>query len=132
LIGVYSHDSGDNSICVTQLLGTQTSTVAKHFNRSRERFYYAETIREFAKDNLPDGFDYKTIQVEVFDGVIDTVETSYDKAIDRVNATTDAASTLSIGEHPLKPYLKSQSLKGICHQLVNDDQITWVSGDTDD
>jgi hypothetical protein len=132
LIGVYAHDSGDTSISATQLLGNASSALARHFNRSRERFYFAETIREFAKDNLPDGFDYKTIQTEVFDGVIDTVEATYDKAIDRVNATTDTASTLSIGDHPLKPYLKSQSMKGICHQLVNDDQITWLSGESND
>ncbi len=132
LVAVYSHDSGDPPIHPTRLLGLSSSTVAKHFNRSRERFYFAETIREFAKDNLPAGFDYKTIQAEVLDGVIDTVERDYEKALDRVNATTDKASTLSIGEHPLKPYLKSQSLKGICHQLVNDEQITWVPGASND
>lgn len=132
LVAVYSHDSGDRTIEASQLLGNSSTTVGRHFNRSRERFYFAETIREFAKDNLPDGFEYQTIQTEVLDGVIDTVEADYDKALDRVNATTDMASGLSIGEHPLKPYLKSQSLKGICHQLVNDEQITWISGDADD
>jgi hypothetical protein len=132
LVAVYSYDSGDPTIGAAQLLGNSSSTVARHFNRSRERFYFAETIREFARDNLPDGFEYQTIQTEVYDGVIDTVEADYDKALDRVNATTDTASGLSIGEHPLKPYLKTQSLKGICHQLVNDDQLTWISGDADD
>ena len=132
LVSVYSYDAGQNNINAASLLGTTTSSIARHFNRSRERFYFAETIREFAKDNLPDGFEYQTIQTEVFDGVIDTVEAEHNTALDRVNATTDTASTLSIGEHPLKPYLKSQSLKGICHQLVNDEQITWISGDSND
>lgn len=132
LIAVYSNDTGDKTLEASQLLGSSSTTVARHFNRSRERFYFAETIREFAKDNLPDGFEYKTIQTEVLDGAIDTSEADYEKALDRVNATTDKASALSIGEHPLKPYLKSQSLKGICHQLVNEDQITWLSGEAND
>ena len=126
LIGVYVHDSGDDTISASSLLGSQSSTVSRHFNRSRERFFYAETIREFARESLPEGFEFNTIQDEVFNGVIEIAESTFDTALKRVNETTKSATCLTLGEHPLKPYLKVQSLSGICHQLANDDRLTWV------
>lgn len=134
LVGVYVHDTGDTTISASALLGSQDSTTSRHFNRSRERFFYAETIREFARESLPDGFEFGTIQDEVYDGVVEIAESTFDAALERVNETTKTAACLSLGEHPLKPYLKVQSLSGICHQLANDDRLTWVptSGESDD
>ncbi|MCA9177687.1 MAG: hypothetical protein KDB14_24635 [Planctomycetales bacterium] len=126
LIAVYIHDSGDTTINANSLLGSTTTTVSRHFNRSRERFFYAETIREFARESLPDGFEFSTIQDEVHDGVVEVAESEFSTAIERVNETTRTATCLVLGEHPLKPYLKVQSLSGICHQLANDDRLTWV------
>jgi len=127
LIEVYRIHTGRSELEVTELVRNATAgKVSRHFNQSRERFYYAETLREFARDNLPENFTYRSIQDDVYDGVFDTVERDYVSPLDRVRETTDAAATVTVDNHPLAPYVKNQALRGICHQLANDDRILWV------
>jgi len=41
------------------------------FLRQRERFYHAESLRNFARDTVPDG-TFESLQDEVYQGVVDT------------------------------------------------------------
>jgi hypothetical protein len=45
----------------------------RHLLRSRERFFHAESLRNFSRDTLPPG-EFEDLQEEFFDAVIDTVE----------------------------------------------------------
>jgi hypothetical protein len=97
-----------------------------HFGRCRERFYCAESLREFSKASLPDGSGFHLVQEAVHDGVIDTVGMDFPSGYVRVIEVTKVAQALTIEGHPLRSYLKPKNLHGICHQLVNDGRFRWI------
>ena len=67
-----------------------TRILQKHFNRSREVFYYAESLRNFPRDSVdPGAFD--EIREEIYHGVVNTYEMDYS------NGYTRMASTLHAG-----------------------------------
>ena len=99
--------------------------IENHFLRSRERFYHAESLRNFARDTVPPG-TFEDLQGEVYDGVIDVCESSHGDALSRVNATVIKAGELSITSNALVSRMKIKDKQGICHQLANEDRLTWV------
>jgi hypothetical protein len=125
LLAAYRDNLRDDTLDSTTLLGNAKFSL--HFTRSRERFYCAETLREFAKDTLPEGTTFEAVQDQVYDAVIDVVESEYPCGYTRVKEVTKTAAVLHVTNHPLGSYLKSKSLQGICHQLANIDRVRWVS-----
>ena len=54
----------------------QYPEMEKHFNRSREMFYYAESLRNFPRDSVdPGAFD--EIRDEIYHGVVNIYEMDY-------------------------------------------------------
>lgn len=100
-------------------------TLTKDFLRQRERFYYAEALRNFARDTVPDG-TFDALQDEVYHGVIDTCEAAHPSGFERMKATITLASQVALTTNPLASATKAQDRQGICHQLANDDRLTWV------
>lgn len=96
-----------------------------HFKRSRNHFYSAESLRNFSRDNLPDGH-FKALQEQVYEGVIDTVQKIHPNGFQRVVETTGEAKKLQITAHALVSRLLVEDRFGICHQLVNDDRFGWL------
>lgn len=127
LLGAYSDASGQKIASVNELKNND-KLYRPHFDRSRERFYCAESLRVFSNDTLPQG-EFEKLQDEVHDGIIDTAESDHSNGFVKVKATTDKAMSLIITSHPLKNCLKNKDKSGICHQLVNDNKLTWVSDD---
>lgn len=99
--------------------------LVKHFNRQREVFYHAESLRNFARDNVPQG-TFEDLQDEVFVGVVEVEGAAHDNGLSRVNAVTQAAAQLSMTANGLISVTKIQDKKGICHQLANEDRLKWV------
>ncbi|MFO0880747.1 MAG: ABC-three component system protein [Gemmataceae bacterium] len=98
-----------------------------HFNRSRERYFCAETLRNDVRDNLPHGVTFEQVQDQIHETVIDIAEDSSHKSgFVRVKAVTNKASTCHLQDHPLKTYMNPKILMGICHQLANVDRLKWV------
>lgn len=98
-----------------------------HFARSRERYFCAETLRHDVRDNLPQGVTFEQVQDQVHETVIDIAEdSSHASGFVRVKAITEKASLYQLQNHPLKTYMKSKILMGICHQLANVDRLKWV------
>lgn len=127
LLAAYQDHTDNESLDLAKLgSNSELAPLHEHFNRSRERYYSAETLREFSKDNLPEQFSFEQVQEQVLDGVIDTAEGDYDSGYERVRQTTNAAGQVRISEHPLQGQVKGRSLRGICHQLANDDRLVWV------
>jgi hypothetical protein len=100
--------------------------IANHYVRSRERFYCAETIREFAKDSLPQPFTYEDVTNSVYDAVIEIERKQWSCGLTRVNEVTTAAGLLTITNSPLSGLLKPKSYQGACHQLANAKRLKWV------
>lgn len=103
---------------------SQWPNLADHLQRQREYFYYAESLRNFARDSVPTG-TFEELQDEVHAGVVDLAESPHADGFARVNAVTLAATYLRLTANPLIQVTKTQDCKGICHQLANEDRLTW-------
>ena len=98
----------------------------RHMLRSRERFFHAEALRNFSRDNLPPG-QFDALQEEFFDGVIDNVEDSgHRDGYDRVKTTTAMAQRLDPTNNALREVLGLRDKAGICHQLADNGRLRWV------
>ncbi|HXP85662.1 MAG TPA: ABC-three component system protein [Bryobacteraceae bacterium] len=96
-----------------------------HFDRARQEFYIAETLRNFSRDTLQPG-EYENLQNQFHAGVVDTVAGQHADGYARVIETIKTARALQITSHPLVPRVKVEARGGICHQLANEDKIQWV------
>ncbi len=100
--------------------------LSSDFLRQRERFYYAESLRNFARDTVPDG-TFENLQAEVFHGVIDICDHDHEDGLARMRATVAQAASISISSNPLVSVVQVQDKQGICHQLANEYKLIWVS-----
>lgn len=98
--------------------------LTEHMQRQREYFYYAESLRNFARDSVPTG-TFEELQDEVHAGVVDLAASSHPDGFARVNAVITAAAAIKLTSNPLIQVTKVQDCKGICHQLANEDRLTW-------
>lgn len=96
-----------------------------HFDRQRIAFYYAESLRVFAREAAPGTFE--SLQEEVFTGVVDTNDASHPDGYARVCAVTKAARELPITSNALITRTRRQDMDGICHQLANGNRLQWTS-----
>lgn len=97
---------------------------ARHYVRQREAFYSAEALRVFARDSVPAG-TFGSFQDEVFDGVVDAHDQNYADGMDRLYAVARAARELAMTKNQLLPVVTMRDRTGVCHQLANEDRLTW-------
>jgi hypothetical protein len=95
------------------------------FLRQRERFYHAESLRNFARDTVPNG-TFEALQEEIFHGVIDVCNDIHNDGLTRMQKTVTHSAQISITSNPLVSAVKVQDRQGICHQLANEDRLIWV------
>jgi len=103
-------------------------SLTKDFLRQRERFYHAESLRNFARDTVPEA-TFDALQDEVYHGVIDTCEGTHANGFERMKATVTQSVQIAMTSNPLAPATKAQDRQGICHQLANEDRLIWVPSD---
>lgn len=100
----------------------------KHFHRSREVFYYAESLRNFPRDSVdPGAFDQ--IREEIYHGAVNTYEMGYANGFGRMGATLQQAGNLSPNCNALCIRVQTQDKHGICHHLANDNVFVWVKNE---
>jgi hypothetical protein len=97
----------------------------EHFSRQREAFYQAEALRVFVRDKVEPG-TFERLQDEIYAGVIDTNDEDHDDGYKRVVAVTKAAQDMTMTANLIAPIAQTQDRRGICHQLANDDKLTWT------
>lgn len=97
----------------------------EHYNRQRVLFYSAEELRNFARDRTPRR-TFDSLQDDVYNGVIDICEASHADALERLRGTITAAGQLDVSGNALVGVTKVADKQGICHQLANDDRLTWM------
>jgi hypothetical protein len=99
-----------------------------HFNRSREVFYYAESLRNFPRDSVdPGAFD--EIREEIYHGVVNTYEMDWANGYARMGQTLQQAANINPACNALCIRIKTQDKHGLCHHLANEDRFTWVKKD---
>jgi hypothetical protein len=97
----------------------------RHFNRSREVFYYAESLRNFPRDSVdPGAFD--AIREEIYHGCIDVHDMDYTDGLTRLRTTVSHAGSLAPNCNALCIRVQTQDKQGLCHHLANEDRFTWV------
>jgi hypothetical protein len=97
----------------------------QHFDRSREVFYYAESLRNFPRDSVdPGAFD--AIRDEIYHGVVYTYEMDYDTGYIRMAQTLQQAGNITPNCNALCIRIQTQDKHGLCHHLANDNKFIWV------
>lgn len=98
----------------------------QHFRRQRESFFRAEALRSFARDRVPMG-TFEGLQNEVFDAVVETAEANHADGLERLRYTLEQAVNAQLSANALIQVTEPADRRGICHQLANDDRLTWVA-----
>tara|TARA_R100000655_G_scaffold29376_1_gene59256 strand:- start:77 stop:1183 length:1107 start_codon:yes stop_codon:yes gene_type:complete len=99
--------------------------LGEHYKRQRVFFYHAESLRNFARDRtLPETF--ASLQEDIYNGIIDICEGEHADALVRLRAAVSAAGQVAAGGNALFAVSRVADRQGICHQLANDDRLTWV------
>lgn len=96
-----------------------------HFDRQRVLFYSAESLRNFARDRTPPR-TFDSLQDDVYHGIIDICEAAHTDALERLRKTITAAGQLNVSGNALVGVTKVADKQGICHQLANDNRLTWT------
>jgi hypothetical protein len=124
---VYAEECSDD---LTELETLRTHPKhGAHFVRQRFAFYAAESIRMDARDSVPDG-TFEGLQTDVHDGVIETATKAHESGMARLTSVLEHSTTVDLSSHPLVSWASAQARRGICHQLANDERLTWTPGDS--
>jgi hypothetical protein len=125
LFSVYAEKLGvaNDSIDLSAL--DSDESLKKHFYRQRERFYHAESLRNFSRDTVPLG-TYENLQEDIYQGVIDTHESDHTSGWECLSKTLDQAVGITIQSSPLASVTRVMDKQGICHQLVDAQRLTWL------
>lgn len=125
LLAVYAEASGDIATPLTLAILDKNDKHKKSFHRQRERFYHAESLRNFSRDTVPEG-TYEQLQEDIYQGVVDICENDHDTGLECMQSTLSQAAKISIQSSPLASITRVADKQGICHQLVDDDRLSWV------
>lgn len=107
----------------------------KAYARQRGHFWDAEGVRRNLRDLLPEGEqEFSAMKNDLFNGVIEICEADYDDGYLRMTATLTKAADFTLAGSVLVKFpsmVRATHKKGMCHMLVNDDQLHWVIRDDD-
>ena len=123
LLDAYGDHLGQ-PVSVSEVLAPH-SGLKGHYNRQRVLFYSAESLRNFARDRTPPR-TFITLQEDVYNGVIDILEAAHFDALERLRKTVSGAGQLDVSGNALVGVTRVADKQGICHQLANDDRLTWT------
>lgn len=123
---LYEAYSDHMGTAVADLAGlTAQQRLVEHLHRSRQNFFSAESLRNFARDHLPES-TYNDLLDDLYAGVADTCDGDHADGFERVCATTAKAAQLQLSGNPLVTHTRIRDRHGMCHQLANDDRLIWV------
>ena len=103
----------------------------RDLSRQRERFYYAEYLRNYARDTVPNG-TFERLQEEIYYGAVDVHDSDHVDGLARMRATVIQAAHIATTSNPLASVVQTQDKQGICHQLANEDRFVWVETDKEE
>lgn len=114
-------------VTVDSIASAEVHTKAgKHLQRQRESFFRAEALRTFARDQvLPNTFE--GLQNELFDAIVETVEAEYPDGLERLRHTLEQAVNAQLSANALIQVTEPADRRGICHQIANDNRLTWAA-----
>ena len=123
LLDAYSDHLGQRVAAREEL--PSHSGLEGHYNRQRILFYSAESLRNFARDRTPP-LTFNSLQEDVYNGVIDICEAAHSDALERLRNAVSAAGQLDVSGNGLVGVTNVADKQGVCHQLANNDRLTWT------
>ncbi|MGL5714400.1 MAG: ABC-three component system protein [Paraclostridium sp.] len=123
LLQVYSEKNNTSIVNIENLRNEVKSF--NHFVRQREDFYFAQSLKRFSRDEYIDTEPFDDIKREVYKGVIDCFEDEYNTNYKKVNEVLKVARSIYLESEELGD-IKPSEKSGICHEMVNEGEISWV------
>lgn len=102
----------------------------KDLSMQRQRFYSAEALCNFARDNVPEG-TFEDLQEEILYGVEPICRLHYKDGYARMQQTIIQAANVSLSANPLISVVHTQDRQGICHQLVGENKLQWITSEAE-
>ena len=128
LFKIYSEEVG-KPICSLDDL-KQFSKWFSHLERQRKSYFSVEAIRRELRDSFTDDDEFKVFTDEVYDGIIDAYDVSYESGFKRLTAVLLQASSMAIQRSLLASKLNwigPNEKKGACHILINEARLEgWI------
>ncbi|MBK1855325.1 hypothetical protein JO972_10175 [Verrucomicrobiaceae bacterium 5K15] len=125
LLSVYAEAMGVESKPISLEILERNERYKKNFHRQRERFYHAESLRNFSRDTVPVG-TYEQLQEDIYQGVVDVCEGNHISGIVCMTNTVSQAAQVAVHSSPLASVTRVTDKQGICHQLCDDERLTWI------
>ena len=97
----------------------------KHFLGERKAFYFAESLKSYARDSTPEG-TFEQLQQQIYHGISQEFHVNHGNGFETMIAVLKQAVILPLSSSLLLSIIDILDRKGICHQLVNDGEIRWV------
>lgn len=129
LIDVYTERYPARTFAAVEL--SSDPVVGEHFRRQRISFYSAEALRLYARDSVPEG-TFEALQDDIYAGVVEVAESDHGSGMARLTAVLTASGALDLSNHTLITVSSQNDRKGICHQLANEDRLTWMGSSHED
>lgn len=123
LIKVYGNHESINIRDVESL--KPIKKLYSHFKRQRECFHNARALERFTRDELINDDIYDDLKNQVYHGVATTCESDFDDDLKRVDETVARAQVLAVKTSELDD-ITIMEKSGICHDLVNDGEMSWI------
>ncbi|WP_144440720.1 ABC-three component system protein [Streptomyces roseifaciens] len=129
LLDVYQERFGVDIATVEDAFEHPSS--GQHLGRQRVAFFDAESLRMYARESVP-GDAYEELQDDVLANLIEVIDMDFPSGWDRLQEVLKASGQLVPTGSPLLTHLvshfRNSQRKGMCHQLANDDKLTWCKG----
>jgi hypothetical protein len=126
LLDVYEEHIGASMSSTDEL--SEHPNLVKHYDRQRVLFYSSEALRNFARDRTPAG-TFEALQEDIFNGVIDVCEATHPSGMDRLRSAITTAAGVDVSGNALVGVTRVADKQGTCHQLANEERLTWVAED---
>lgn len=123
LLAVYAERYPDK---ITDLASVaDVPRVSRHLQRQRVCFFRAESLKGYAREAVPPG-TFEKLQGDIYSGVVDVVERDHPNGYTRLAEVLAQVGNLDLNRHKLIAVTEIDDRKGVCHQLANDDRLTWM------
>lgn len=126
LLKVYSYERGQDLKDLKQL--KENEKFYSHLIRQREDFYVAQALKRFSRDEYLDTEPYTEVRHQIFKGVIDYCEEEHKSYYKKVNGALSMVRRIVL-ESMEFGVVSSEEKVGMCHDLVNDNKLSWVEND---
>ncbi|MCK2237397.1 MULTISPECIES: ABC-three component system protein [unclassified Crossiella] len=123
LLAVYAERHPDKITSLESVAGVPK--LSRHLQQQRVNFFRAESLKAYSAGAVPPG-TFEKLQDDIHSGVIDITQIDHPDGFTRLSQVLTHVGSLDLKRHKLINVTEIDDRKGVCHQLANDDRLTWV------